>query len=287
MIDFLKYRNLCYLGSVLVVVLGIAAYAIRGGFRYHIDFTGGSEVRIAFAQPIDAAKLRTCAAEGGWHDAIIQSLGSNTEFLVNLMDNTPGIGERFGEAVKKSFPGQDFQIRSVTQVGPQAGAEVSYSAMKAVALALLFLLLYIGLRYRYAYAVGAIAALLHDLVVVLALIAAFAEPFSLNILAGILTMLGYSNNDTIVVFSRIKENALLHKGMSHYDLVNLSINQTLRRTLLVSFAMFMCAMSLYLFGGESLHGFSVVMLIAIVFGTYSSIFIASPVMLALNAGKEL
>lgn len=288
MIDFLKYRNWCLLASVVITAFGVAAYVMRGGFRYHIDFSGGSEIRVAFSQSIDIAKLRTCTEQSGWADAVIQSLGSdNTEFLVNLADNTAGVGERFGEALKKSFTDLTFQIRSVDQVGPQAGKEVSFNAMKAILLSLFFLLLYIALRYRYPFALGAIAALVHDLIVVFALIAAFAEPFSLNILAGILAMLGYSNNDTIVVFSRIKENAILHKGMSHYDIVNLSINQTLRRTLLTSFAMFLCAMSLYLLGGETLHGFSVVMLVAIVFGTYSSIFIASPVMLALNAGKEL
>ncbi|MCK4517230.1 protein translocase subunit SecF, partial [Candidatus Babeliales bacterium] len=184
-------------------------------------------------------------------------------------------------------PKNNFIIRSVEQVGAEAGKEVQWNAILSIVLALVGLLAYIAVRHRYAYAVGAVAALAHDLLVLLAFYLVFAWPISLNILAGILTVLGYSLNDTIVVFSRIRENALLHKGSSNEEIVNMSLNQTLRRTLLTSFTTLIAVLALFFLGGEVLRGFSVTMIIAIIVGTYSSIYIASPVALALNASQEL
>jgi preprotein translocase subunit SecF len=288
MIDFLKYRYVCLFVSVFLLSVGTATYFGRGGFFYHIDFSGGSEVRIAFDKPIDIAKLRASANDGGWEGAVIQSIGATkSEFLVNLPDNEADIEERYSKEVKKSLPEDKFSIRSVEQVGAQAGKDVKSNAFWAILISMFGLLFYISLRHRYAYAFGAVAALAHDLLVLLAFFLVFSEPISLNILAGILAVLGYSLNDTIVVFSRIKENVELHKGMGHEEIVNLSINQTLKRTLLTSFSTLLTVLTLYLIGGEVLRGFSITMIIAVIVGTYSSVYIASPVMLALNSGQDL
>jgi preprotein translocase subunit SecF len=288
MIDFLKYRYVCLFVSVSLLAIGMTTYLGRGGFLYHIDFSGGSEVRIAFDKPVDISKLRTSANDGGWDGATIQSIGTTkSEFLVNLPDLQPDIEERYSKVIRNNFPEDKFSIRSVEQVGAQAGKDVKWNAFLAILISMIGLLLYISLRHRYAYAVGAVAALAHDLLVLLAFFLVFAEPISLNILAGILAVLGYSLNDTIVVVSRIKENVALHKGMGHEEIVNLSINQTLKRTLLTSFSTLLTVLTLYLLGGEVLRGFSITMIIAVIVGTYSSVYIASPVMLALNSGQDL
>ncbi|MFC1854553.1 protein translocase subunit SecF [Candidatus Dependentiae bacterium] len=288
MIDFLKYRYSCAVGSIALIALGVAGYLFHGGFKYHIDFVGGSEIRIAFEKPIDIAKLRACADKGGWEGAVIQSTGTeNKEFLVKLGNKEPGVDEKFRKTVDKYLNDVSYEIRSVEQVGAEAGKEVQWNAILSILLALVGLLAYISVRHRYAYAVGAVAALAHDLLVLLTFYLVFAWPISLNILAGILTVLGYSLNDTIVVFSRIRENSLLHKGSTKEEIVNMSLNQTLRRTLLTSFTTLIAVLALFFLGGEVLRGFSVTMIIAIIVGTYSSIYIASPVTLALNAEKEL
>ncbi|MCK4500050.1 protein translocase subunit SecF, partial [Candidatus Babeliales bacterium] len=236
MIDFLKYRYMCMFGSLVLLGCGVAGYVFNRGFQYHIDFSGGSEIRVAFEEAINIAKLRSCVNSGGWAGAVIQSVvGTGGEFIIKLGDKDVDIKGRFSKVVEEAFPKVSFKICSVEQVGAEAGKEVRWNAVLSIVLALVGLLVYIAIRHRYAYAVGAVVALAHDLLVLLAFYLVFAWPISLNILAGILTVLGYSLNDTIVVFSRIRENAHLHKSAPHEEVVNMSLNQTLRRTLLTSF----------------------------------------------------
>ena len=287
MFDFLKYRYVCAFFSVFFLVVGVAAYVIRGGFRYHIDFAGGTEVRIAFEKPLPIAQLRTTLSEKGWKDPVIQSLGSDgKEFLIVVAGQAGNaIEERFVKDVTSTITDNPMTIRNIDWVGAEVGKDIQWNAFLAVILSLLILLLYIALRYRYKYAVGAVAALAHDVLMVLVFFVVFGEQISLNVLAALLAILGYSLNDTIVIFSRIRENFEKVKGMSEYDITNLSINQTLTRTLLTSFSTLLAVLSIFLLGGEPLRGFSLAMLIGIVFGTYSSIYIASPIMLALGSSQ--
>lgn len=286
MIDFLKYRWVCLSTSLILLATGIVFYFLNGGFAYNIDFTGGTELRLAFAQVVEIADIRSVLTQDEWSDFTVQSISGGKEFLIRLADNSPEVEEKLTKTLKR-LPNAELTVKSVELVGPEAGKEVRYNTLISIALVLLLLLAYISLRHRYAYALGAILALAHDLLVLATFYIVFRVPLSLNILAGILTVLGYSLNDTIVIFNQIKNNLHLQKTMSTYELINLSINQTLTRTILTSVTTFLSVLSLYILGGELLSGFAVTMMIAVIVGTYSSVYIASPVMMYFNAGKQI
>ncbi len=288
MIDFVKYRKISLAIFVVIIFSGIFGYIKNNGFAYGVDFTGGTELRIKFSCPVDIAKLRHAISHGddAFFGASIQSLEGDKEFIVKVGQVGPDVQERF-ESIVSSNITPDFTIVSAEQVGPEAGKEIQWNAIVSVLLTLLVLLFYISIRHRYDYAVGAVAALGHDIITLLCFYLLFNEPITLNILAAILAVLGYSLNDTIVVYNRIKDNLKLMRGKSSMEeIVNISISQTLRRTLLTSFSTLISMVALYLFGGEVLRGFSITMMIAVVVGTYSSIYIASPVMLLLTPDKN-
>lgn len=288
-IDFLKYRYMWLGISVLYLFIGIAAYLVKGGFNYHIDFTGGAELRISFEKPVSIARIRTVMAEQGWKDAIIQNAdASDQKFIVRVAVSTDRSTEsRIKEALLKVTDNKS-NIDGIQWVGAEAGQDTTKNAVLAVLLALLVLLLYIAARFELRFGIGAVVSLVHDVLAVLTFLLLTGEPISLHILASVLAVLGYSNHDSIVIFNRIKENFKKYRGsMSEYDIANLSINQTLKRTLLTSFATLLSVLAIYLLGGEALRGLSLVMLVGIIVGTYSSIYIASPVMLAIKRGKSL
>jgi len=288
MINFLKYRYICAATSVALLGAGIIGYAMRGGFRYHIDFAGGTELRVAFDKSISTAQLRAVMKTKGWEDPVIQSVGtSGAEFLVRVSGTTGGVEERFLKDCAEAIPDNRVVVRNVEWVGSEVGKDIQWNAVKSVIISLLLILLYVAIRSRYRYAVGAVVAIIHDMLAVLIYFLLFQEQLSLHVLAAVLAILGYSLNDTIVIFSRIRENFKKIKGMPEVDIVNLSINQTLRRTLLTSFSTLLAVGSIFILGGEALRGFSLAMLIGIVAGTYSSVYIASPVMLALGTSERV
>ena len=270
--------------SAFALIAGIALYFTQGGFKYNIDFTGGTSLRLKFDQPIEIAKLRSAIKEKGWDDSEIQLLNEagtkGREVLVVVAGKTDRIEDEFTEKISTVFPENKMEIASIEHVGAQAGREVKINAVLAVLLSLLMLLLYLAIRYQYAYALGAVVAVAHDLLAISVYFLIFKEAVSLNVLAAMLAMLGYSVNDTIIIYSRIRENRTLMRGQPLIDIVNKSINQTLRRTILTSFATLLSVITLYLLGGEALRTISITMIIGIIIGTYSSIYIASPVMLA-------
>ncbi len=285
--DFLKYRSIWLVISIAYLVIGLGFYVTKGGFSYHIDFTGGAELRVSFEKPSDISTVRGIISSKGWKDASIQSVGStgknfiirvgsldsDTEALIKR-DLTDGLGDN------------KVLIDNVSWVGAEVGKDTKSNAITAVLISLLFLLLYIAVRFEFRFGVGAVVALAHDLLAILACILVFNESISLHVLAAILAILGYSINDTIVIFSKIRENLGKLKGVSEYDLVNLSLNQTLRRTLLTSSATLLSVLAILLLGGETLRGLSLVMFIGIIVGTYSSIYIASPVMMLAGKAKK-
>jgi preprotein translocase subunit SecF len=280
--DFLKYRFACLLFSVAVVVIGLAYYFFVGGFKYHIDFTGGAEMRVSFAQPMDPGALRDALTADGWKDAIIQSVGkTGQEFLIRVGSLNSSLETDIKASFAKRFSNNLATISNIDWIGAEVGKDTKWNAIKAVFLSLIILALYIALRSEFKYGMGAIVALLHDILIILAFILLTGEPISLHILASVLAMIGYSLNDTIIIFGRIRENfkKLAGSSMSDYDIINLSINQTLTRTILTSFATLLSVGSILLLGGETLHGLAIVMFVGIIVGTFSSIYIASPSML--------
>ncbi|MCF7800009.1 protein translocase subunit SecF [Candidatus Babeliales bacterium] len=279
-IDFLKYRYMCFAVSALLLVFGLILYFAKGGFKYSIDFVGGAEIRASFQEPIKANDLRSALSKKGWQDYNLQSVGNtDKEYFIRVSGQIKNLEEKFSQDIKSEISSNKMTIENIDFVGAEVGKEMQSNALIAIVLSLIVLLGYITIRSKYAYAVGAVVALVHDLLAVLVFLLLFNELISINILAAILSILGYSLNDTIVIFNRIRENLKKHKDMSSNELVNLSINQTLTRTLLVSFSTLLGVLSFYVFGGEVLRGFSFAMLVGIVVGTYSSIYIASPIMI--------
>lgn len=285
--DFLKSRYMWLGLSVVYLVVGIVAYIALGGFEYHINFTGGAEVRLSFEKQLDISKLRAAVSGAGWKDAIIQETGSTQrDFALRIGGNPDAkLEQNVITVVKDAIPENKVTITGVSQVGAEVRSETTWNATVAIILAMLVLLLYIAARYEFRFGLGAFASLIHDILAILTFLVLTREQFSLDVLAAILAVLGYSVHDSIVVFSRIRENFKALKNMSEYDIVNLSINQTLRRTLLTSFSTLLSALALFLLGGETLRGFSLIMIVGIIVGTYSSIYIASPVMLAVKTKK--
>ena len=285
MIDFLKYRYICMTSSAIALIAGVALYFSCGGFKYSIDFTGGSAMHLKFASPIEIANLRAAIKAKGWNDAEIQLLNTSgtkgREVQVVVAGKTESIEEEFKSCIREAFTGNQFEI-SMEHIGAQAGYEVKVNAVLAVLLSLLVLLLYLAIRYQYAYALGAVVAVAHDLIAISLYLLISREGVSLNVLAAMLAMLGYSVNDTIIIFSRIRENLKEMSGKSLLEVVNKSINQTLRRTILTSFATLLSVLTMFFLGGEALRPMMVTMIIGIIVGTYSSIFIASPIMIAFS-----
>lgn len=286
--DFLKYSKIWIAVSIAYLVAGIVAYIVMGGFKYHIDFTGGAEIQVSFEKPIDTATVRSIVAKAGWDQAIIQEIGNTKkDFLIKLGGALEtGLEDKVKSAITTNIPGNKLEIKNVNWVGAEVSSDTSWNAIKAIALSVLILLLYIAFRFEFAFGMGAVVALLHDLLFVLAFILITGEQVSLNVLAAILAVLGYSVNDTIVIFSRIRENLKKMPGVSEYEIANLSINQTLTRTILTSFATILSVLAILFLGGSTLRDLSLIMFIGIVVGTYSSIYIASPVMLFIRSYKK-
>ncbi len=285
-IDFLKYRYFAAFFSCALLAAGVAGYLYRGGFVYSVDFSGGTRVLYKFSNPIGSEQLKTTLVKQGWGDAVIRELG-NSDVAIRVKDFTPdiaGLAEKMKSGLQEEFPDTVITIEEVNTVGPAAGKMLFLNSLIALMLGLLLMLLYIAWRFwSFSFGIGAMIAIFHDAIAILTVFACFGLEISPNVICAILAMLSYSINDTIIIFSRIRENMAKEKGKDIEVIVNESINQTLRRTLMTSFATTLAAGALFVFGGEALHTLSLSFLIGIVIGTYSSIYVASPVMLALRS----
>jgi preprotein translocase subunit SecF len=282
MIKFLKYRYIFYALSLCILVAGTMGFFAKG-FEYHVDFAGGSEIRISFEKPVAIADLRKTLAEVGHKGAVIQSIGNTgNSFIIQVKGSQENIGETIFSELQAKYKENAPKLDSVDWVGPEVGKDIKYNAIISILLSLLLILLYVTIRSKYRFAAGAVAAIAHDMLVVLSIFLLIGEQISVHVMAAILTVIGYSLNDTIVIFSRIRENMKKMKDKSEENIVNISLNQTLRRTLLTSFSTLLAVGSIFILGGEALRGFSLTLLIGIVVGTYSSIYVASPVMLLLK-----
>lgn len=293
MIDFLRVRYITASISALLFLgfLGLIAYRYqtRGQiFNYSIDFTGGTQVLMKFDKPVNSAQIREIIEQAGWHGAATREF-SRQEVLVRVkefVNDARGLSERMRDAVVAQLPGYQVTIEQSDAVGSGVGESLRMKSLYAILIALIAMLIYIAFTFwSWAYATGAIIALFHDASIILFMFALFDLEISINVIGAILAVLGYSINDTIVIFSQIRENRATMGGSSLYDIVNVSLNQTLRRTLLTSLSTAIPVCIMYFFGGEALKDFSFALLIGIIFGTYSSIYIASPIMMLLTPQK--
>lgn len=287
MINFLRFRALTAVISLFIILslIGVAIYRYQSRgqvFLYGIDFTGGTQVLLKFDKPVSGVEVKNIVETKGWKGAIIREF-SDQEILIRVREfasDAQGLGDRMRVIIEESLPGYEVEILQSESVGPGVGAALRWKSVRAVTFALLALLIYIALRFwSFAFAIGAVMALFHDALVMLALFLFLDREISINVIAAILAVLGYSINDTIVIFSQIRDDLNKMKDYPLAKIVNISLNQTLKRTLLTSISTGIPVTVMLLFGGEALRNFSLALLAGIIFGTYSSIYIASPIMM--------
>ena len=280
--DFVGKRRWFYLASGGFMVLSLISILFRGGLTYGIDFTGGTLVQVRFDKPVTVEIVRKGLDEISLGNAVIQQFGDAQEYLIRLHqagDNPETLSRRVVAALGKAS-GASVEIRRLEFVGPQVGRDLQLQALYAVLAGMAGILIYVAIRFHFRDGVISVAAIAHDVIVTLGALSVTHREISLPVLAALLTIVGYSINDTIVIFDRIRETRAkgVRKGQNWADLVNAAMNQTLSRTVLTSFTVFLSALVLLLFGGEVLHDFSFALLVGVVTGTYSSIAAASLVM---------
>lgn len=285
-IPFMNLEKPMAILSIIIVLVSIAAIFING-LNLGLDFTGGVSADVSYEQPVEQTAIIETLEKAGFNDAVVQYLGSNTQLLVRLppqSDNVNGLGESLNNAL--DLPGNDASISSVSIIGSQVGGEVYVSSLIAIVTALVMMMLYVGVRFQFKLAIGALLALFHDAIVTLGVFALFQFPFDLTVLAAILALIGYSLNDTIVVYDRIRENFRRVRGVSPRMIIDLSLTETLRRTIMTVSTVMVVVLAMLFLGGAGLYWFSVAFFIGLIAGTYSSTYISSTIPLAMGLTRD-
>ena len=279
--DFVRLMKPAVLLSIAVIVIGIVSLVWHGGPNYGIDFAGGTLIQIKFQNETHAEKIRAAFKTIGFEGSIIQNYGPN-EVMVRTAEigsDTKGLTTRVDEALGTAFGKGSYEVRRIEMVGPKVGKDLTRKALLAIIFSWIGILVYVGVRFEFRYALGGIIALVHDVLITITFLSLFNKEFDLNIVAALLTIVGYSINDTIVIFDRIRENVRKNIRQSLTDIINMSVNQTLSRTILTSLTLLIVLVILFLFGGAVIHDFAFALLVGTVAGVYSTVFIASPIVL--------
>ncbi|MFA4991966.1 MAG: protein translocase subunit SecD, partial [Candidatus Omnitrophota bacterium] len=280
-IDFISKRWIAYALSVIVIVAGLAVFLSRGDKMYGIDFTGGQIQEYSFERPVSAETVRKVIADTGLSVASIQQFANKNQVLIKTVGDE---ANNIAEAFRAGFKDNPAQVLRIEKVGPSIGRQLKKSAYLSLLWALAGILIYVGIRFKnIVYASAGVIALFHDVFVGMAGLAIAGGEMDLNIIAALLTIAGYSINDTIVIYDRIRENLKLYRKASMKEIVNMSVNQTFSRTILTSFTSLLAVTSIFLFGGEVLRPFSFVLLIGMISGVYSTVFVASPLIISWHA----
>ena len=286
-IDFMAWRKAA-LGVSLVLVLASVGALVARGLNLGIDFTGGTLIEVGYPEAVELSGIREALQEGGFKEAVAQHFGTARDVLVRIApregESSAELSNRLLEILKAKNPG--VEMRRVEFVGPQVGGELREQGGLAMLFALIGILIYVALRFEYRFSLGSVLALIHDVTITLGVFAVTGIGFDLTVLAAILAVIGYSLNDTIVVFDRIRENFRKMRKGDPVEIVNTSINQTLSRTLMTSLTTLLVLIALFYFGGEVIHAFAFALIVGIVVGTYSSIYVASSVALLLGISKQ-
>jgi len=281
-IDFIGMRKISFVISGIIALIGIIGIIQigRGAANMGIDFSGGTSMQLKFAQPVTTLAAREALAREGLKEVDLQEIKDGNKLLIKMRKSTIGTGkvaDTVQEILKKEFPTNPFTVESSTEIGPTIGEKLKSDTLMAVALSMLGIILYIAWRFDFKFGVGAVLATMHDVLAIIAVFYVMNKEVNLLLVTAVLTIAGYSLTDTVVVFDRIREN--LHKSLKDpiTQVFNRSINEVLSRTIVTSFTVFMAACSLFLFGGEVIHDFAFALLVGVLVGTYSSIFVASPI----------
>tara|TARA_B110000285_G_scaffold228773_1_gene292288 strand:+ start:2343 stop:3290 length:948 start_codon:yes stop_codon:yes gene_type:complete len=293
--NFMGVRRAAAMGSLLLVLISLGSLATRG-LDFGLDFTSGTSVRLNFSESVAIGEVNTTLAEGGYNDAVVVSFGSDRDIRIILpVDESVAEADQASQAVRvgetitallASSTSADITLEGSDYVSAKVGTELAEQGGLGMLVALGIIMVYIAVRFQFKFSVGAVFALAHDLIITLGLFSVFGMEFNLNTLAAMLAIIGYSLNDTIVVSDRIRENFRRLRSGSPADMVNVSLNQTLGRTIITSFTTLLVLVSILLVGGESTQGFAIALIIGVVVGTYSSIYIASNVILMMNVTRE-
>ncbi|MGH1438761.1 MAG: protein translocase subunit SecF [Cellvibrionaceae bacterium] len=284
-VNFMGQRKIALIFSAILLAGSIFSLAVNG-LQFGLDFTGGLQVEAQFSESADLQKIRGSLTENGFEDAVVVHFGADTEVMVRMQqDLTSGIDEQVLSALKQTTD-SEVEIKRIEFVGPQVGDELRDQGGIGLLFALAVVMVYVALRFQFKFSVGAVAALAHDVIIVLGFFSIFKLDFDLTVLAAVLAVIGYSLNDTIVVSDRIRENFRRIRKGTALDVINESLSQTLGRTLVTSLTTLLVLLALFFVGGELIHSFSVALIIGIVVGTYSSIYVAANVLLMMNISKE-
>ena len=294
-IDFMGARKIAGIGSIVLIVISILSLAFNS-LEFGLDFTSGTSVRLSYSEAVVVQDVNQTLRDNGYEDAVVVTFGSDRDIRVLLpVDETVAVGEQAAQAVivgefiaelLQSVSGSEVSLLGSDYVSAKVGGELVESGGIGMLVALAIIMVYIAMRFQFKFSVGAVVALAHDLIITLGIFSLFRIEFNLNTLAALLAIIGYSLNDTIVVSDRIRENfRRLRKG-TPLEMVNISLNQTLSRTLITSLTTLLVLFSILFIGGESTQGFAVALIIGVVIGTYSSIYIASNIILYMNVTRE-
>ena len=286
MIAFNKYYNQFNILSVSLVVISLC-FLIFKGLNFGIDFKGGTLIELrSNDSKINVSSLRDNLSQMNLGDISVKNFGNEIDFLIKFENsNNKNVIEEIRTNLDKSF-GNNFSFRRVENVGPKVSAELLRSGVIAISVALALMLIYIWIRFEWQFSLGAILALFHDVIVTLGLFSLLGLEINLSIIAAVLTIVGYSMNDTVVIFDRVRENLRKYTDIKIFELTNISINETLSRTLITSITTLLALLSIFFFGGEILKGFSLAMIFGVIFGTYSSIYIANTVLVRLKVSQK-
>ena len=286
--DFNKYYKKFNLFSLLLILISVF-FLLFKGLNYGIDFKGGTLIELRNQDPgIEISQIRSAFMKMNLGDVNVKKFGSNNDYLIKFekkKNNNENLILEIKESLKIEL-GDNFIFRRVENVGPKVSAELLLSGIIAIIASLTCMLIYIWLRFEWQFSLGAIAALLHDVLITLGFFSILNLEINLSIVAAVLTIVGYSMNDTVVIFDRVRENLLKYSSKKTYEITNISINETLSRTIITSLTTLLALLSIFIFGGEILKGFSLAMIFGVIFGTYSSIYIANPILVRLRVSQK-
>lgn len=284
-INFMGVRNIAFAGTLLLTALALGSLFFKG-LNFGLDFTGGTLIELAYEKPADLGQIREQLEAGGYKNAVVQSFGATTDVLVRMPGDDPQLGTQVSASLREADAGNPATVKRVEFVGPQVGEELRDQGGLGMLLALGGIMLYLAFRFQWKFAVGAIVSLIHDVIVAVGIISFFQITFDLTVLAAVLAIIGYSLNDTIVVFDRVRENFRVLRKASLIENINISTTQTLLRTMATSISTLLAIAALLIWGGDNLFGFSITLFIGVLAGTYSSIYIANVVLIWLTLSVD-
>jgi preprotein translocase subunit SecF len=282
-IDFMGLRRMTAVLSLALCITALVCLAVKG-LNFGLDFTGGTQIQVAYSHPADMNKIRSELSQAGYGNAVVQSYGTSKEVLISFAPHKELNQQQIQQAVMHELP--DAVLQRIDYIGPQVGKEMAAKGFLAIFVAMLGTMIYIAFRFEWRFALGSSLALLHDPILILGIFSLFQWEFNLTVLGAVLAVIGYSLNDTIVIFDRIRENFRKMRKGTPIEIVNLSINQTLSRTIMTSATTLIVVLSLFIYGGTMIHGFSIALIIGIIVGTYSSIYVAGALAVALGLNKN-